>query len=142
MTCETVLNNRSRSVLVSELILHDMSQHSFRLYASSSSSAVVSPLLDEGLLQLTPMRTVLSGLYPPLPTWPSDVIYLILGLPGFLSDLGFHTVKSTAQLSCILATCPAHFHLLLKIVSMRHEVRELGFIFDVLVCDMVLPFHS
>jgi len=44
---------------------------------------------------------------------------LILGLPGFRFDLGFLTVKSTAQLSCILATCPAHFHLLLKIVSMR-----------------------
>ena len=45
--------------------------------------------------------------------------HLLLGLLGFLFDLGFHTVKSTAQLSCILATWPVHFHLLLKIISMR-----------------------
>ena len=60
--------------------------------------------------------------------------HLDCGLPGFLWVVGFHLVKSRAQLSFILATWPAHFQLFLTIVS--------TVIFDGLVCDMVLPFDS
>ena len=59
--------------------------------------------------------------------------HLFLGLPGFLLLEGCHIVRSFAQLSVIRAMWPAHFHLSLKILSMRS-----GFLIFCLMVSFVI----
>ena len=63
--------------------------------------------------------------------------HLIFGLPGCRFVVDFHLVNSRAQLSLILAMCPAHCHFFLRIISNRSGFCAL---FESVVCDMILPF--